>query len=133
MMTQSLTSVLIFFLQRHFAEVMRYLYGDQSLWNNTLDSSTGSFSVSSWINVTGLLHRATLCREKVGTMIHSSHVLGEVHGAAYLGASCVYAFLAMSQNSVSDETDPRISQCWEVCSSIIALFGKVRCHVISFI
>ncbi|KAL7535755.1 hypothetical protein ACHAXR_007187, partial [Thalassiosira sp. AJA248-18] len=111
--------------RRHLAEVMSHLYEDNLLWD--VDSSTEPLSISTWIERSGLSHIAVICREKLHTM-SSSFVLGEVHGAAFLGSSCVRAFrLAVAEKTI-DEENSNISNCWEQCCGIIALLGKGLAH-----
>lgn len=100
------------------------MYEDQSLWNNSVDPTLNAFSIASWIDASGLFRNAELCRDKLETMLRGNHSLGEVHGAAFLGSSCVRAFrLAVIDKPV--EADSRVHQCWEVCGDIVSLLGKV--------
>eukprot|EP00804_Cyclotella_cryptica_P020845 CCRYP_011471-RA/>CCRYP_011471-RA protein AED:0.17 eAED:0.17 QI:1356/1/1/1/1/1/5/334/2365 len=114
--------------RRHFAEVIRSLYEDLSLWNNSLDPSSNIFSVASWIVASGLFRNAELCRDKLETMLRGNCMLGEVHGAAFLGSSCVRAFrLSLIDKPV--EADSHVHQCWEVCGDIVSLLGKGLSHI----
>lgn len=98
---------------------MRSLYEDKSLWG----SRSAEFSVAEWINASYLFESAKSCRDKLESMSQASFVLGEVHGAAFLGASCVRAFrLAAS----ATEIDSKVDECWDICCGIVSLLGKVR-------
>ena len=77
-------------------------------------------------------------------MFEASHAVGEVHGAAFLGSSCVRAFrLAVAEeggesndgNNGDDEeeTDQSsnkvvVSDCWERCRGIVSSLGRGLAH-----
>jgi len=101
---------------------MGHLFEDHSLWKNI--PSTDSLSISKWIERSGLASVAKSCHDKLKTMYESSVVVGEVHGSAFLGSSCVRAFrLAMAEER-NDEECPDTSGCWEHCCGIVSLLGK---------
>jgi hypothetical protein len=78
-----------------------------------------------------LFERAKLCRDKLEAITtQSSFVLGEVHGSAFLSASCVRAF-RLAATSLANLHDPKIDECWKMCSSIISLLGKVSLFKLS--
>lgn len=106
-------------LKRNFADVMRSLYEDKSMWCNAND-----FSVAAWISQSGLLESARACRETLDTMFEASYVLGEVHGASFLGASCVRAF-RLAAFDAPNEPDSCLIESWSICGSIVSLLGKV--------
>lgn len=106
--------------RRHFSEVLGHLYSDHTLWTE----SPGSFSISDWIDVTGLLKTATICSMKLETMFQPSFILGEVHGAAFLGSQCVRAVrLAEGSGEHND-----LSECWKVLANIVSLLGRGLAH-----
>jgi len=109
--------------RRHFSEVVGHLYEDHALWTD----SPGSFSVSDWIEITGLKNMATICTKTLGTMFEPSFVLGEVHGAAFLGSQCVRA-LRLAETRNEQDTDDGISDCWTACAGIVSLLGKGLAH-----
>ncbi|KAL9182267.1 hypothetical protein ACHAXT_012919 [Thalassiosira profunda] len=112
--------------RRQLAEVMGHLYEDHLLWQ---DEPTKPLSLASWIESTGLGSIAKTCGEKLATMSEGSFVVGEVHGAAFLGAACVRALrLAAAGNMANDEDHPIISECWENCCRIVSLLGKGLAH-----
>ena len=114
--------------RRHLAEVMGHIYEDPSLWGT--DSSIEAFSITSWIEKCGLSRVAKICHEKLSTMSESSLSVGQIHGAAFLGASCVRAFrLAVAQLPNNNlEEDSNISDCWQYCCGIVSLLGKGLGH-----
>lgn len=89
------------------------------MWCNAND-----FSVSAWISQSGLLESARACRETLDTMFEASYVLGEVHGASFLGASCVRAF-RLAAFDTPNEPDSCLIESWSICGSIVSLLGKV--------
>ena len=105
---------------------MRHLYEDESLWNDKQDFSRNNLAISAWISSSNLLENAKLCREKLITMSETSYSLGEVHGAAFLGSSCVRAFRLAMSKSVNAINENNVIQCWEACGDIVSLLGKVR-------
>jgi len=109
--------------RRHFSEVVGHLYEDHTLWSD----SPGPFSVSDWIGVTGLLKLANLCKTKLETMFEPSFLLGEVHGAAFLGSQCVRAF-RLAGTGKEQDADDSISDCWTACADVVALLGKGLAH-----
>jgi hypothetical protein len=114
--------------RRNFSDVMRALYEDQSLWS---DGNNSDFTISAWLDKSGLFERAKLCRDKLEAITtQSSFVLGEVHGSAFLSASCVRAF-RLAATSLANLHDPKIDECWKMCSSIISLLGKVSLFKLS--
>lgn len=60
---------------------MGHLYEDNSLWDT---SSTDPPLISTWIEASGLHSVSRTCKEKLSTVLGSSFVAGEVHGAAFL-------------------------------------------------
>jgi proteasome component ECM29 len=109
--------------RRHFSEVVGHLYEDHTLWFDSPDS----FSADKWIDVTGLMRIATICRTKLRTMSEPSFLPSEVHGAAFLGSQCVRAYRLAEVLSEQD-TDDDISNCWTVCARIVELLGKGLIH-----
>ena len=109
--------------RRHFSEVVGHLYEDHTLWT---DSSV-SFSVSDWIGVTGLSKMANICMTKLESMFGPSFLLGEVHGAAFLGSQCVRAF-RLAETGKEQDADDGISNCWKSCADIVSLLGKGLAH-----
>jgi hypothetical protein len=82
---------------------MGHLYEDHSLW---IDSpSTDTFSISKWIERSGLAGVAKICHEKLKAMFESSINVGEVHGAAFLGSSAVRA-LRLATDELNDDDSP---------------------------
>eukprot|EP00986_Skeletonema_menzelii_P019099 scaffold27064_cov167-Skeletonema_menzelii.AAC.1 len=109
--------------RRHFSEVMGHLYEDRTLWTD----SPSSFAVSDWIDVTGLMKMANLCKTKLHTMFEPSILLGEVHGAAFLGSQCVRA-LRLAEAGKGQDVEDGTSDCWAVCADIVSLLGKGLMH-----
>jgi hypothetical protein len=113
--------------RRNFSDVMRALYEDQTLWSE----KNSELSIAEWLGKSGLVERAQLCRDKLEAIVsQSSFVLGEVHGAAFLGSSCVRAF-RLAASSLVGGNDPQIDKCWNTCSNIVSLLGKVRPSMLS--
>ena len=56
--------------RRHFSEVIGHLYEDHTLWTD----SPSSFSISDWVDITGLLKMAELCTAKLSTMFEQQWV-----------------------------------------------------------
>lgn len=54
-------------------------------------------------------------------------MVGQVHGAAFLGAACVRAFRLAAESSNPD-TSAIVDKCWERCGSIVALLGQGLAH-----
>jgi proteasome component ECM29 len=104
---------------------MGHLYEDNSLWNT---QPTESPSISIWIETCGLHLVLRTCAEKLNTILGSSFVVGEVHGAACLGSECVRAFrLAVTENR-NDEETPNFFDCWDSCCKLVSLLGKGLTH-----
>ncbi|KAL7549336.1 LOW QUALITY PROTEIN: hypothetical protein ACHAWF_012606 [Thalassiosira exigua] len=108
--------------RRHLAEVMGVLYEDHSIWGAS--SLTKPPHVIDWIKLTDLAVTLKRCREKLSTMFESTFVVGEAHGAAFLGSYCVRAFRLATAEQVNDEEHPCISACWEHCCGIVSLLGR---------
>lgn len=104
---------------------MGHLYEDNSLWNT---QPTESPSISIWVETCGLHLVLRTCAEKLNTILGSSFVVGEVHGAACLGSECVRAFrLAVTENR-NDEETPNFFDCWDSCCKLVSLLGKGLTH-----
>ena len=54
-------------------------------------------------------------------------MVGQVHGAAYLGAACVRAFRLAAESSNPD-TSAFVDKCWERCAGIVSLLGQGLAH-----
>lgn len=109
--------------RRHFSEVIGHLYEDHTLWTD----SPSSFSISDWVDMTGLLKMAELCTAKLSTMFEPSILLGEVHGAAFLGSQCVRA-LRLADAKKGQDAEDGASDCWRICADIVSLLGKGLSH-----
>lgn len=104
---------------------MGHLYEDNSLWDT---SSTDPPLISTWIEASGLHSVSRTCKEKLSTVLGSSFVAGEVHGAAFLGSACVRAFrLAVAEDTSVDESST-LSDCWDSCCGLVSLLGKGLAH-----
>ena len=77
-------------LQQHLSESMGHLFKDHSLWNDS--RPTNSFSISTWIERSGLASVAKTCNEELKVMFETSFNAGDVHGSAFMGSSVVCAF-----------------------------------------
>ena len=108
--------------RRHLSQVMGSLYEDKLIWADT-DDSSAKLSVSDWLKKCGLAKNAKECNEKLQKAFESSYVVGEVHGAAFLGSSCVRAFRLAVGDDLELEND-----IWEICSGIVSLLGKGLSH-----
>jgi len=112
--------------RRHLAKVMGHLYEDHSLWD--VDFSTKSLFVNAWLEKSGIAKIARNCSDKVSTMFGSSFALGEVHGAAFLGSSCVRSFRLAIAGKSDDDQSSNIADCWKHCCSIVSFLGKGLAH-----
>jgi proteasome component ECM29 len=65
-----------------------------------------------------------LCARKLTAMQSDLFMLGEVHGAAFLGSRVLRAF----RLRVSSEDSPDISKCWNLSSDILSALGKGLSH-----
>jgi proteasome component ECM29 len=104
---------------------MGHLYEDHSLWGNL---STEPPLISTWIETSGLHHDSRVCVEKLKTILGSSFIIGEVHGAAFLGSTCVRAFRLASSENPMDKDCLNFSDCWDGCCELVSLLGKGLTH-----
>jgi proteasome component ECM29 len=63
---------------------------------------------------------------KLETMFQPSFILGEVHGAAFLGSQCVRAFRLAEDSGENNAAD--VSECWKVLANIVSLLGRGLAH-----
>lgn len=116
--------------RRHLSRIMGCLYEDHCLWNDAIDSSE-RLSISQWLEKSGLIKNAQMCREILEKAFESSFVTCEIHGAAFLGSSCLRAFRLGDANGTakdSHDVSPTITKCWNECSRIVHLLGKGLMH-----
>jgi len=71
-----------------------------------------------------------VCSEKLGAMQTNLHMAGEVHGAAYLGSTCVRALRLASLNlgaSPHGESEA-VDCCWGSAAAIVSSLGRGTQH-----
>jgi proteasome component ECM29 len=111
--------------RRYLAEACGKVYEDATVWSQNGQTP----DLSSWLKQNQLPQTLELCANKVAEAQKDVFTLGEVHGAAFLGARCVRAL----RLHVWDETDTSESLVMETClksaSSIIEALGKGVSHL----
>ena len=120
--------------RRHLAQVMLNLYEDHSLWNTASNKGSSSPTLSDWAECSGLASAAKRCKEVLETLSETSQtslVVGRVHGAAFLGSSCVRAFrlAAAAENREAESNQGATEEeCWEHICATVSLLGKGLGH-----
>eukprot|EP00978_Attheya_sp_CCMP212_P004710 scaffold10348_cov54-Attheya_sp.AAC.3 len=114
--------------RRYLAESAGYLYEDWSLWVDG-DSQQSVFDFSAWVSRCGIEQTMSLCASKLTEMQTNLFMAGEVHGAAFLGSTCVRAFrLASLFETTSQEDCGSIPLCWNHAASILSALGRGCLH-----
>ena len=110
--------------RRYLAEACGYLYEDTAVW-----LGGQAFNLSSWLKKNHLAKTLDLCAQKVADSQKDVFTIGEVHGAAFLGARCVRAFRLHAGHEMGVSDDIEMELCWRNSSSIIQVLGKGISHI----
>jgi len=110
--------------RRYLAEACGQIYEDQDLWQ----SSPGvDFGLDEWVEKCQILRPLKACAKQLKDMQTELFQVGEVHGAAFLGARCCRAFRLLASKKEAP-TNSSIDDCWENANSIIEALGRGTVH-----
>lgn len=109
--------------RRHLAGSCGELYDDKALWCK----SEKPLLLQDWLEKTSVYKTLEDCSSKWKDMQHNLFMIGEVHGAAFLGAQCFRAFRLKAVASGSD-TSPIEASCWTSASQFIDHLGSGTQH-----
>ena len=106
--------------RRYLASAYLHLLSDASIWN-----AEKEFEISVWIQKSAIDRIVKVCGELLSDMSSTSFVAAKVHGAAYVGASCVQAlrmYFVMEGSAVMLEDTLRNA------STMVELLGRGTLH-----
>lgn len=102
-----------------------HLLEDLSLWTETTNPSV---DMEDWLERSAVHTTLESCSKKLASMQQTTFVVGDIHGAAFLGAHCVRAFRLWANRSpnttISKNADDGLeASCWLTLTSIIKSLG----------
>jgi proteasome component ECM29 len=104
--------------RRFLAESCGYLYEDKTFWHQNQLSTE-------WMQA---IQRAmTACAKELKESRQRNGVVGHIHGAAFLGATCVRAFRLSPGYHVGAD-DALAKNCWELACTILGALGDGTLH-----
>jgi proteasome component ECM29 len=110
--------------RRYLAEACGHIYEDAYLWQSAPDVNV---ELEEWVQKCQILRPLHECARKLTAMQNESFLVGEVHGAAFLGARCSRAFRLLASKKGSS-AGSSIDTCWESVNTIIAALGHGTAH-----
>ena len=102
-----------------------HLLEDLSLWT---EGTNPSVDIEDWLERSALHATLESCSKKLARMQQTTFVVGDIHGAAFLGAQCVRAFTLWANRSpkatISKNSDGgHEASCWLSSTSIVKSLG----------
>lgn len=110
--------------RRYLAEACGHIYEDRDLWQSVPGVEVG---LSEWVEKCRILQPLKTCAKQLKDMQTELFQIGEVHGAAFLGARCCRSFRLLA-SSKKAESNTAIDECWESANSIIESLGRGTLH-----
>ena len=111
--------------RRYLAEACGHIYEDQNLWQSAPGVNVG---LDEWMEKCQIQRPLEICAKKLAEMQTNVFDLGEVHGAAFLGARCCRAFRLMASKKEVPANSSIDSSCWESIAKIIEALGCGTVH-----
>jgi len=116
--------------RRYLAAACGYLYDEMSLWTNNPEPSPDT--MQHWLVKSGVERALNTCAARLTDMQSNLFSVGDVHGAAFLGAQCARSFRLWAARAGSNDNDAAHgtleSSCWEDCSKLIKGLGLGILH-----
>ena len=106
--------------RRYLASACLYLFEDASIWKET-----GQFDLNQWIRKSCIGQIAQTCGKILGEMTSTTFVAAKLHGAAYVGASCVRA---LTMCASKEELSTQLQECLQHASTIVSFLGRGVLH-----
>ena len=115
--------------RRNLSEACGHLYDDISLWSRKSgEDAHESFDFDHWLSSSQIHVTMEKCSSKLSNMQQNLSMVGDIHGAAFLGAQCVRAFrllAAASSKKISmEDASADVKSCWQNSSNIIKALGS---------
>uniref|UniRef100_A0A7S4MII8 Non-specific serine/threonine protein kinase n=1 Tax=Odontella aurita TaxID=265563 RepID=A0A7S4MII8_9STRA len=118
--------------RRHFAAACGILFEDIDIWGRMVQETAPEPSIDfkKWSDLSGVSAALLLVSRKLNEMQTNLFMASEVHGSAFLGASCVRALRsatghpAIISRTCSDST----TNLWAYAASITAALGRGTAH-----
>jgi len=108
--------------RRNLAAGCGYLLEDVSIWNCTCpDGTTG---IEEWVKNSSMDKTIEICASKLESMQRDLFMVGQIHGAIYLGSRCVRAFRTLLHRENHKIISPSTKNCWDGASSILSSLGR---------
>ena len=105
--------------RRYLAESCGCIFEDHDLWQD----NGAQVSMTDWIKKSHILRPLKICEKKLSDMQTELFQVGEVHGAAFLGARCCRAFRVMFSKKGSND-NASVDECWNLIDSIVDSLGR---------
>ena len=109
--------------RRYLAEAYLRLTEDETIWDET-----GHFEPSQWKERTGIENILKTCGTYLVDLTSTSMVASKIHGAAYLGASCVRVLRKLWTNTAEDAAG-ELRDCLIDASSVVTILGRGLLHL----
>ena len=110
--------------RRYLAEACGHIYEDANLWQSASDDN---LELDEWVERCQIVRPLQECARKLTDMQNGPFLVGEIHGAAFLGARCSRAFRLLAFKKMSPVSSS-IYACWESVNTIIAALGRGTVH-----
>eukprot|EP00551_Chaetoceros_affinis_P007513 CAMPEP_0203684740 /NCGR_PEP_ID=MMETSP0090-20130426/48190_1 /ASSEMBLY_ACC=CAM_ASM_001088 /TAXON_ID=426623 /ORGANISM="Chaetoceros affinis, Strain CCMP159" /LENGTH=1703 /DNA_ID=CAMNT_0050553919 /DNA_START=614 /DNA_END=5725 /DNA_ORIENTATION=+ len=109
--------------RRYLASALGYLLEDISIWNCLVD---GSFSGKEWVHHSTVEIIIKKCLKKLNSLSTDFFVVSEIHGAVFLGSTCIRALRLLADREKSHSED--IDNCMKCGSKILSALGNGLLH-----
>lgn len=110
--------------RRYLAEACGHIYEDANLWQSSPDDN---LELDEWVERCQIVRPLQECARELTDMQNGPFLVGEVHGAAFLGARCSRAFRLLASKKRSP-AGSSVDACWESVNKIIAALGRGTVH-----
>jgi proteasome component ECM29 len=110
--------------RRYLAEACGHIYEDANLWQS---APGDTLELDEWVERCQIVRPLQECARKLTDMQNGPFLVGEVHGAAFLGARCSRAFRILASKKRSP-AGSSVDACWESVNKIIAALGRGTVH-----
>jgi len=109
--------------RRYLAEAYLCLVEDSTIW-----TATKTFQPLQWKERTGIESIIKTCVTDLTEMTSTTTVAAKIHGAAYLGASCIRV-LRDFWTSTAEDSEGELRDCLICASSLVTLLGRGLLHL----
>ena len=116
------TTVLSSNARRHLSSAIGFLLEDTLIWNCHVD---GVVCPKLWSKATNILPMIQLCFDKLNALSTDYFIVSEIHGAAFLGATCIRANRLINANKTGNYDD---DEHFEKSGEIVKLLGHGLMH-----